>query len=134
MATIHPHDEYAETLSEVRKKYLGDFDTGLLCVCGVAKIIDHASSSDPNALPRGVHDIVFGPSPSWRDMLDAFKVYHAYYCESCGLTYRGDVVERTRGYRPREVQVPPLKSSQVPYDAVGQKLQDFLQTSLWNGH
>lgn len=113
MATNHPADMYSEALEKVRQEYLGTFDTNLPCNCGKATIHDHASGHNPRAQAPDPRNMVFGPSPSWQDRLDDFRVYHEYSCDECGATYRNDVIEGTRGYQPREKQKPPINSHQV---------------------
>lgn len=122
MATIHADDQYSAALAEARGKYFGSFATDLPCACG-DKITDHATQSDPNAPPRGVHDLVLGPTPSWREQLDSMKVYHGYWCESCGLSYRSDVIEDVRGYRPLEAREPIPRSHEVSAEQLKESIR-----------
>jgi hypothetical protein len=122
MATVHPDDEYSAALAEVEKKYFKNFPTNLQCVCGSSMIIDHATRSDPNAPPRSIRDATFGPTPAWRERLNAVKVYHSYWCESCGLSYRADVIEK-RGYQPLEVREPLPTSHSIAMDRVRKSVE-----------
>lgn len=95
-------DEARAELAEKERKFLGNFDTGLPCNCGKANIMDRATAHDTKAPPRSIRDVQFGPPPDIRSQNVNFRVFHAYSCDACGVEYRNDVIEKTRGYVPRE--------------------------------
>ena len=99
---LRPPDAYSRKLAELREKLLGIIDTQLPCVCGKGNVMDHASDTNPNPPPRSIQDSRFGPGPDHRERLEAFHVYHEYYCNKCGLSYRNDIVEKERAYLPLE--------------------------------
>ncbi len=87
---------YVKRLAELKEKWLGNFSTKLWCCCGKAHITDHATEAVPNA-PRPL-----GPQPGPYWELRNFKPVHHYWCDSCGLVYKPEVIETVRGYVPRE--------------------------------
>jgi hypothetical protein len=93
-----------QVVEEMCKKYIGKFDTGLVCNCGNANITDHATEHDPNARPRDPFMMQIGPGPYQRpeEKIRSFRVFHEYWCVVCGATYKASVVQETRSYVPRE--------------------------------
>ena len=107
MAIQNKSDMFSEELDERRKKFIGDFGTGIQC-CGkvcTGHIVDHATEYDPTPTRRGLFPCeAYGPGPSNFDRFNNFRVYHKYSCERCGLMYDNVVIEGTLGYIPHERQ------------------------------
>lgn len=93
--------EVTQRLARMRVEAVGNFDTGLPCVCGKAQVIDHATERDPDYRPRYT-DVRFGPQPPDDEKIRLFRVFHKYWCDECGLEYKNSVIEGKRGYTPRE--------------------------------
>lgn len=99
-----------EVLVEMKKRYFGKFDTKLRCNCRKAHIADHATASNPDARPYS-GSRSYGRSEDFRrpaDHIRDFKVFHTYSCESCGASYKTDVIEGVRKYVPRERRVDEI--------------------------
>ncbi len=87
---------YSQKLAELKNKWLGNFSTELRCCCGRGCITDHATEAGLPAEGR----LGPGPGPYWE--LRNFKPVHSYWCDSCGLVYKPEVIETVRGYVPLE--------------------------------
>lgn len=101
---------FAERLANMRKRFIGDFGTGLFCNCGRPAITDRATDHDPNACPPSLSEMRIGPGPDDFTRLQNFKVYHEYFCSHCGTVYKNEVIEGFRKYVPQEKR--PEESSE----------------------
>lgn len=103
MAVQQKSDIFSEELDERRKKFIGNFNTGIQC-CGkvcTGQIVDHATEYD-STHHGSFLDEKYGPGPSNFDRLQHFRVYHKYSCERCGLLYDNEVIEGTLEYTSLE--------------------------------
>ncbi|HEC94199.1 MAG TPA: hypothetical protein ENI56_02390 [Candidatus Kaiserbacteria bacterium] len=105
--TYEPPNEFSEALTEVRRKYLGAFNTGIPCVCEKGNIIDHATAQSFTEIPF----FPLAPDLSYQEHLDRFSVDHDYWCEVCGAFYVRSVVEKK--YCTLEMREPIPRSYEV---------------------
>lgn len=94
----HEEERQAEEdLARMEREYIGAFITPFACNCGNANITDHAH------VPTEISGVL-GPQARASDRRDAFldQIRHGYWCDSCGALYHAQVVEKVRGYVPRE--------------------------------
>jgi hypothetical protein len=102
MAFQQKPDVFSEELEEKRKKFLGDFKTGMPCINDCpGHIVDHATECSPVRHDLH-HDEKYGPGPSSFERLNNFHVCHKYSCDYCGIIYDNQVIEGRREYVPRE--------------------------------
>lgn len=97
-------EEAVAELKRKQREWVGNFSTGRVCNCGHAHITDHATVENPNASYIPMSERRFGPQPTAREQNEAFRVYHAYWCDRCGAVYKNEVIEGVRGYVPIEKQ------------------------------
>lgn len=93
------------TLEDELADLIGNFDTGIRCQgreCS-ANVIDHASERRPiaDALQELAH-IRIEPVRFKHKEFRGYGIRHVYFCNSCGITYRNEVIEGPLGYVPRE--------------------------------
>ncbi|HEY0010561.1 MAG TPA: hypothetical protein VGB97_01440 [Candidatus Paceibacterota bacterium] len=90
----------AERLEEKKKTLLGNFDTKLPCPCG-GTVTDEATQTNPHRRtdPRSVR---FDAPRDARALNASFAVYHRYVCHACGIIFDNTIIEKVRGYVPKE--------------------------------
>ncbi len=128
MATYEPPNRFSKALAEVREKYTGAFNTGILCICGKGNIVDHATERYTKE-PLTPHTVI-GPGASHQEILDRFLVEHSYWCEECGVPRVKSVVRGALGYRTLEEREPIPRSQDVRLPPLGKKLKGEIEKAL----